>query len=179
MNQINTKMDKYLTTEIYNKLMRRALFLTKKKQSAEDLLHDTLMKAILHIDKFDGQHFYAWICLMMFRILINHKDKLKRIQAMKERYIYFKTGQKFGTAENVGPLYPHYTSPFIYDEEQFVRDQVKKVKFKGNKKLFLDVIFSGHNFEEVARINDVSVGTVKSTMSRMSRKIENRIKEIV
>lgn len=61
------------------KLMRFALKMVRAhREDAEDLCHDTLVKALANLDKFDGQSLSSWLYIMMRGLWIDRWRKRVR-----------------------------------------------------------------------------------------------------
>jgi RNA polymerase sigma-70 factor (ECF subfamily) len=59
----------------HSKLRHYALKLTKNTEDAEDLVQDTILRALENSDKFDGRNFIGWATTIMTNIYYNNKKR--------------------------------------------------------------------------------------------------------
>jgi RNA polymerase sigma-70 factor (ECF subfamily) len=63
-----------------------ALSLTRNRESAQDLVQESLLRALIYREKFqDNTNFKAWLCTIMKNTFINDHRRSKRTDALMER----------------------------------------------------------------------------------------------
>ena len=129
-----------------------AWVLTRKQQDVDDLVQETLTKAISKAHQFQvGTNLRAWLMTIMRNTFYNEIVK--------------RTREKTGSKDCVSDM---ATSPST--QEWAVRgsemmDAIMKIPPHYRDTLVL-VIMMGESYEDAARICDVSIGTIKSRISR-------------
>lgn len=132
-----------------------AISLCRSPDRAEDLVQETLMRAIAHIDMFEeGTNLAAWLITIMRNSFYNEYRKMKRIEAYpNERY-----------AESV---------PVVADQVGWciavdLRAGLEKLSSEHRQALFL-VGASGMSYDAAAVFAGCRVGTMKSRVCRARR----------
>lgn len=144
-----------------NSLMHSALQFTKNHDDADDLVQDTLIKAIRYEEKYEvGTNLQAWLFIIMRNTFINN------YKAFKRRSRVF--------IENVDPWsYPINSSTgYNAGEGKMINDDINKALRNlqpGYSIPFLRY-FEGYKYHEIAIEMDIPIGTVK-TRIHIARKI--------
>lgn len=129
-----------------------AISLTSDVEKADDLLHDTVVRALTHLDKFaPGTNLQAW----MFTILRNqfHSNYRKRRREVEDADGQFAA--KLSTAPAQEP------------QLDFEDLRLALVKLSAEQReAILLVGAEGFTYEEAARICRTKVGTIKSRVNR-------------
>jgi len=129
-----------------------AISLTSDVEKADDLLHDTVVRALTHLDKFaPGTNLQAW----MFTILRNqfHSSYRKRRREVEDADGQFAA--KLSTAPTQDPQ---------LDVED-LRLALAELSAEQREAVLL-VGAEGFTYEEAARICRTKVGTIKSRVNR-------------
>jgi RNA polymerase sigma-70 factor (ECF subfamily) len=129
-----------------------AISLTSDVEKADDLLHDTVVRALTHLDKFaPGTNLQAW----MFTILRNqfHSSYRKRRREVEDADGQFAA--KLSTAPTQDPQ---------LDFED-LRLALAELSAEQREAVLL-VGAEGFTYEEAARICRTKVGTIKSRVNR-------------
>ncbi|MEW5944965.1 MAG: sigma-70 family RNA polymerase sigma factor [bacterium] len=158
-------------------LWARAVGLTRKREDAEDLLQDTLMKAYVGRDGFEpGTNFRAWIGRIMLNTQINNHNRKHD--------------------ELAGDFSSGHMDNVIYDpagaDDASLTDNPEKVFFFSHvdRKItealysipesfripFSLYHFEGYAYEEIADRLALPVGTIKSRIFRARRFLRDRIR---
>jgi RNA polymerase sigma-70 factor (ECF subfamily) len=128
---------------------------------ADDLVQETLVKALAHIDSFQpGTNMQAWL----FTILRNqfrseYRKRRREVEDVDGRY-----------AESLAS-HPDQTSRLEYQE---LRVALAKLPDDQREALIL-VGASGFSYEEAAAICGCAVGTIKSRVNRARRRLANQL----
>lgn len=126
--------------------------LTRNAQDADDLVQDTLTKALANIDRFEpGTRLRAWLFTIMRNTFFNQVRRRRR--------------ETTGDADCVsgGVLVEANQESLIYYNE--VMAGVKRLPVQFREMLILVVVL-GERYEDAAVICDCAVGTVKSRVNR-------------
>jgi RNA polymerase sigma-70 factor, ECF subfamily len=135
-------------------LRRYARALTQNVADADDLVQNCLVRAIAKMDRFEaGTNLRAWLLAIMHNIFIDSFRKKRRAREVCE------------TTETI-------QKGLFTPANQFRRVQVTDVESALSKlpaaqrSTLLLIALENLTYEEVARITEVPVGTVRSRLSR-------------
>lgn len=135
-------------------LRRYARALTQNVSDADDLVQNCLVRAIAKMDRFEaGTNLRAWLLAIMHNIFIDSFRKRRRAREVCE------------TTETI-------QKGLFTPANQFRRVQVTDVEAALSKlpaaqrSTLLLIALENLTYEEVARITEVPVGTVRSRLSR-------------
>lgn len=128
--------------------------LTNSESASQDLIQDTMYRAITNLDKFkEGTNLKAWLITIMKNIFINGYRKKKR-----EQDVIYQTDEITDNhLLNVG--YKEETSEFILVNET-LREAFKRLK--DDYKVPFMMHYEGYKYQEIADELDIPLGTVKS-----------------
>lgn len=135
------------------RLRRYARSLAKNPEAADDLVQDCLVRAISKIDSWQpGTNLRAWLMTILRNKFLNDCRKLKR-----ERKLFLEQD-----AADVGfvPAQQEVRLHMATFEDAF-----QKLSRNHREALML-VTVEGYPYEEAAKILDISIGTLKSRISR-------------
>ena len=136
--------------------------LTKSKEDAEDLVQDTILKAILKESNFEkGTNLKAWLCKMMYRLFLDRINSTKNIYN-KSRYSFEEifTIVNYETDENLA-----ISNLNIEDLNKIINTQNKKTAeiFKFYTR--------GFKYREISTRLNVPMGTVKGEIHKLRKNI--------
>jgi RNA polymerase sigma-70 factor (ECF subfamily) len=134
-----------------------AVSLTNSRDRADDLVQETLMRAIAHIDRFQpGTNMHAWL----FTILRNlfHSDFRKRKREVEDP-----------DGSYTARLKTHPDQHTHLDYEDFLTALAKLLPEQ--REALLLVGAQGMSYEEAAQVTGVPVGTVKSRVNRARNRL--------
>lgn len=145
-----------------------ALSLTRDKEQAEDLLQDTLMKALTYQDKFkDNTNLKAWLHTIMKNTFINNYRKAQRTRTVittrdDVEVVGLVAGARQDTPESrlnlkevmsyVNLLEPQYRIPFTMHNK-------------------------GFKYKEIAEELDIPIGTVKSRIHLAKQRLMAQLRD--
>lgn len=136
--------------------------LTKDKEEAEDLVQDTLLKALTHRDSFDeSTNIKAWLFTIMKNTFINNYRRKKRSE---ELYRQTDSQALSGT----------YTTIIteIADHEARYKDILKEIAvLPKEQRIPFNMINQGYKYQEIANMFNISIGTVKSRIFLARKKL--------
>lgn len=129
-----------------------ALRLVKSRTEADDLVQETLMRALRYRDTFeDGTSMKSWLC----RILQNcfHKDASRRRDTVQDVEGRCAARQTVAAPQEWSVLYAEMLAAI---------DRLAPE----TRDAFLMVVANGASYEEAAQAFDCPIGTLKSRVSR-------------
>lgn len=146
-------------------LRRFARTLTGGAAAADDLVQDSLERALRksHTWRREG-HVRSWLFKIMYSVFLNrHAPQVKKQNRQVE------IDDDMGA---VAVLHPRQESQFHYKEvmrnlESLPHDQ---------KDILLLVAMEGFSYDQVAKIMDIPVGTVRSRLSRARDALRGKLK---
>lgn len=168
-----TKDFEELALPYLDNLYNAALRMTKNERDAEDLVQDTYMKAYRFFDSFEeGTNFKAWIYKILTNSYINRYKKKQRepqsisIEDTPDFYLYDKLldlGETGADPENPekGMIQKMVSNDIVKAVDALPADF---------RTAFVLSDIEGFSYEEIAKMMNTSLGTVKSRLFR-ARKI--------
>jgi len=150
----------------YSKFLFFAQNLTHSVPDAEDLLQEASIKAMRHIGKLESKdRFKAWFQRVIYSCFISKYHKSKRRRELFEKNTQgdaalFRASQK----ENRGP---HALN--VRD----IRNAFINVKNKYTNAFKL--YYRGYSYKEIADIQQIAIGTVKSRINTARKKIQAQL----
>jgi len=146
-------------------LRRFARYLARDADLADDLVQDCLMRAIENLEKWrPGTNLRAWLFVIIRNLFLNKKRRQKL-----ERTLFASSGSV-----------PETATPSCQESNLALKETEEALcELSGNhREVLLLVAVEGLSYEEAAGITNVSVGTIKSRVSRarsaLKAKIEKR-----
>ncbi len=148
-----------------------ALKMTKNREDALDASQDALIKVYRSIGKFSFKSsFSTWLYRIVVNCCIDHIKKQKKL-------VLIRDGDEDGR-ENVIDRIESEDTPESILEKKIKKQEIKRA-FDELEEEFKTVVIlrdiEGFSYEEIARINDISLGTVKSRISRGRKKLREII----
>ncbi len=151
-------------------LYRTALRMTRRREDAEDLVQETIMKAYAAFDRFEpGTNFRAWIFKILTNTFINDyyrvrdREKHSSLEEMVEDV-------------NFQPQFEGFTP-----EEMLLNTLTREDVLRAIESLPLEfrsvvilTLVEGFSYKETAEILDIPIGTVMSRLHR-GRKILQKL----
>lgn len=156
----------YEITRTYDALKGFAVKLTKNQTDAEDLVQETVYKALKNKSKYSNNNFRAWIYTIMRNIFINEYNK-----KVKQKTVFDSSENQY-TLNN---LYKTNNNPETFIAVKEIWGKVKEVSedFRAPLNLFIE----GYKYKEIAEKLNIPIGTVKSRIhtakATMNKKLAN------
>ena len=149
MNDINFKSEVKLATTV---LKPHAMRLTSNIYDAEDLIQETIVRALVNEDKFqEGTNIKAWLFTIMKNIFIND---------------YRKKSKRNTVIDTTANLYYINTSSTISNagERAFVMNDIRNALMKISNELRVPFLmhYKGYKYHEIAEQLNLPLGTIKS-----------------
>lgn len=141
-----------------------AMRLTRDVEEANDLLQDTMVKALMHRDKFtDGTNLKAWLYTIMKNTFITNYQKLVR----KRTFI--------DTTDNLH--YINSTGSLTQNDAigTFTMDDINQAlnDLDENHRLPFVMYFRGFKYHEIAEKLNIPIGTVKNRIHLARKELKN------
>ncbi|MDD4108773.1 MAG: RNA polymerase sigma factor [Prolixibacteraceae bacterium] len=149
-----------------NKLHYYALSLTADSERADDLVQETMLKALTYREKFtQNTNFKAWIYTIMKNTFIN--DYRKNV---KVRNTFDASNNDYHMIVTKDKVYPSPESFYSVHEINKSIDALED-EYKVPFRMFLD----GYKYKEIADKLDLPLGTVKSRIFFTRKKLEKSL----
>ena len=154
------------TSEIsnYSKTLKPyAMNLTRSVEDTEDLIQDTMIKALVNFDKFqEGTNLKAWLYTIMKNIFINNYRKKSKFNFVRDEsengyMINLSTQKTFNLVERYQ----------LHEELTNVIDIVDK-----NLSTAFVMHYEGVKYEEISEKLNLPLGTVKSRIFLAKKKMQ-------
>lgn len=138
-----------------------ALHFTHDADDANDLVQDTMLKAITYYNKFkEGTNLKGWLYTIMKNTFINNYRRFVKISSFVTKSDDISSANLvFSATKNQG-------------EPKFVMDDIKRAlsKLPGEYYIPFTMYFEGHKYHEIADHLTIPIGTVK-TRIHVARKL--------
>ena len=153
---------------VQDELLRFAYKLTTDREEANDLLQETSLKALDNEDKYTPDtNFKGWMYTIMRNIFINnYRKSLREVDMTDSTYnLYAQTltegedGNRFETIYDLKELYKVINA---------VPEELKKP--------FL-MFVAGFKYREIAEKMDLPVGTIKSRLFLIRKRLQQDLKD--
>jgi RNA polymerase sigma-70 factor (ECF subfamily) len=154
--------------EVSPRLFRLALHLSGNRDDAEDLVQETLVRALPALRKFEGR---ARLSTYLVRALGNLWKNRLRSRSRSKIVEWFRVGGGKDEDDSQADLDPPDAAPSAHDlleaEDRavLVREALEKLRPNRRITLLLREV-EGLSYEEIATITGVPVGTVRSRLAR-------------
>ncbi|WP_421754004.1 RNA polymerase sigma factor [Croceimicrobium sp.] len=149
-------------------LRQLALKLTKSNNDSDDLMQETLFKALKNREKFqEGTNIKGWLYTIMKNTFINAYRKRKNQNTFID-----ETENKYFI--NMRETEKSVSTDSIVDHK-YVMKQVNSID-----KTYLETFmmyYNGYKYEEISEILDIPLGTVKSRIFLARRKMMDKLKD--
>jgi RNA polymerase sigma-70 factor, ECF subfamily len=175
MDVLSIQKDFEQTAIPHMKMLRAfALHLTMNSENANDLLQDTYLKAFRFWDQYEkGTNVKAWLYQIMRNSFINqYRKKVKEPKKIE----YDETQYSYKMSHQEGVFDSNYHKAKSYDavfEDEITRSFDTLTKDFKTVVLLSD--FHEYSYEEIAKILDCPVGTVRSRLHRGRKQLQKKL----
>lgn len=128
---------------------------------AEDIVQDTIYKALLYVDGIDGHKFSAWL----YKVAINSYYDLCRRQA---RFRYSEEIHDYEAPESELP-----ESMLLQQEQKILIEKILGRMNPANRQLILLKYEMEFSYKQIAALLGVSEGTVKASLYRARQQFQH------
>lgn len=145
-----------------------ALHFTRMEDNADDLIQETLMKAINYQNKFqEGSNLKAWLYTIMKNTFINNYRK-----ATKANKVVIQTDEIY--AESM-----LHSSTKNQAENKFIRKDIENALNKLSDDYYkpFTMYFEGYKYHEIADYLSIPIGTVKTRIHIARKLLKKSLKQ--
>lgn len=153
---------------LQSNMLSFAYQLTSNKESAEDLLQDTTLKALTNADKYvDNVNFKGWIFTIMRNIFINNYR-----QNVRQATVVDKT-------EDLYHLNISQESGLTTPEGSFAVKEINSAirQFSEEYRQPFNLYVAGYKYHEIAEKLKLPLGTVKSRIFFARKKLREQLED--
>lgn len=151
---------------LQNNMLSYALTLTANKETAEDLRQETNLRTLDNRNKFkNNQNFRGWVFTIMHNIFVNDYRKAVRQKTMLARDLYSLSLYQYSRTE---------TPESVYSCVEITRI-INSFKSEDRTPLWMHIF--GYKYKEIAQIMKLPLGTVKSRIFFIRKKIRKNISD--
>lgn len=148
-----------------------ALKLSRAKDQAEDLVSETILRAIERWQQYQlGTNARAWLFTILYHVFVSHKRRISsRELPLPEEAEEGSAHQVVGEADPEGRFY-----------DSFVDEEVMQAIDALPEEYRMAVLLSdlhGLHYNEIAAVLDVPEGTVKSRLFRGRKMLQKKLRE--
>lgn len=148
-------------------LKPQALQFTKDNEDADDLIQDTVLKAIVsHKHYKDGTNLKGWLYTIMRNTFINNYRKLIRVnKVLTTSDEVTSKNLLFSSIENKG-------------ENRFVMEDIQEALANLQEEYYVPftMYFEGYKYHEIADYLQMPIGTVKTRIHEARKILKNRLR---
>ncbi len=156
-------------SELRTTLKAFALKMTKDAEDSEDLIQETMFKALRNQDKFaEGSNLKAWLFTIMRNIFINNYRVKKRRNTVLDG-----SDNQFLLDSGSGTVVNESANNLLREDIELALSKVKpeiRVPFM--------MYYKGYKYQEIAEILNLNLGTVKSRIFHARKAIQHELKEL-
>jgi RNA polymerase sigma-70 factor (ECF subfamily) len=138
--------------------------LTRNSEDAEDLYHDTYLRAFVNKDKFNvATNFRAWMCTIMKNIFINS---------------YRRANKKMEVFKNTIEGEPFYEATATDKMTNIAAlDDIKKAidSLRWDYKYCFMKYFEGYKYHEIATELNIPIGNIKTNIFQARKKLKAQL----
>ena len=165
------------TEQFLAALYRTALRLTRHATDAEDLVHDTYLKALQAFERADlrsEDDCRAWL----FRIMVNaYRDRYRRQQRSPEVQAFMGMHERDGNVIEAA-VSPNPDPEALVENKHFSEAAHQAIaSLSPEVRLTVTLFFvEGFAYKEIAEIADCPIGTVMSRLSRGREQLRRKLR---
>lgn len=152
---------------LHNNMFNFAYRLTENRSDAEDLIQETILRVLTNLDKYYSDlNFKGWVLTIMHNIFVNnYKRSLRNYTIMDhtDSLYYLNMSQTSGIEADQA-----YTVSEIYRAINRFAPEYRKP---------FEMFLSGYNYNEIAESMGVPLGTVKSRIFFIRKRLKESLKD--
>lgn len=168
-----TNLFENLFNRYQDRIYNLCRYMLDNPQDAEDAAQDTFIKAYQGLRNYTStSNFYTWLYRIAVNTCLDHKRRFSLLSGL------FSSDNEANSSIDAFPSsLPSPESAYVTRQSmQSLRGAMSRL----SKKLRLVIILKeleGLSYEEIAEVLDVSVGTVKSRISRAREELQKNMKK--
>lgn len=159
----------FKVSELQEFLRPYALGLTNDHEDTNDLLQETMFKALSNKDKFeDGTNIKAWLYTIMKNIFINNYRRKSKMRTMVD------------TTENLFYINSSQTELPDRANSKLVMDDLMKIMntLPDEYRLPFLMHYQGYKYQEIAERFELPLGTVKSRIFLARQELKKKLNRV-
>ena len=144
-----------------------AMKFTKNMDDADDLVQDTLVKAIRYANLYqDGTNLRGWLFTIMRNTFINNYRRMSKKQTLVE------------TSEDLSSYQLQVSATHNQGENKFMMEDIQKAMCKLQPEYSIPFLkyFEGFKYHEIAEELDIPIGTVKTRIHVARQLLKSNLK---
>ena len=152
---------------LHDNMLNFAQKLTSNKSDADDLTQEATLRVLANLDKYyDNVNFKGWVFTIMHNIFVNNYRRMVRSQTVIDQ------------TDNSYFLNIPQDSGFNSPEGSYSLHELNKVidTFDEDYKLPFKLHVSGYKYEEIAQRLNLPIGTVKSRIFFIRKRLQEVLK---
>lgn len=143
-----------------------AMKLTRNIEEAEDLVQETMLKAVIHFVKFqEGTNLKAWLFTIMKNIFINnYRKRQKQYAIMVDSESNYQVNMAYSAINN--------------GERTFISEDINKALtiLPNDYRSPFMMYYEGYKYQEISENLNIPLGTVKSRIFFARRELQEQLK---
>lgn len=164
---MNTLEFESLVTNHEPNLKVYALHFTRDEQDAQDLVQDTVLKAMTYKEKFQpSTNLNGWLYTIMKNTFINNYRRMVRRSNVVSQTEEIHSGHLlYSSIDNKG-------------ENKFVMEDIQEAMGKLPEEYYtpFTMYFEGYKYQEIADHMDIPIGTVKTRIHMARKSLKKALK---
>ena len=141
--------------------------LTRDNEEANDLIQETLLKAIANRDKFtDGTNLKAWLYTIMKNTFITNYHRLVK------RKTFIDTTDNLHFINSANTIDKNHAGSRLAMDE--IQKAISKLPYEYETPFMMH--FKGYKYFEIADILDIPIGTVKNRIHIARKELKSELK---
>lgn len=156
-----------MVTEETDSLRVYALRFTRNHEDANDLVQDTMLKAITYYDKFRaGTNLKGWLYTIMKNTFINNYRRITKVNSVVTQ------------TEEISSSHLFFSSTKNKGEDIFVMDDIQSALDNLQEDYFIpfSMYFEGYKYHEIADHLKIPIGTVKTRIHVARKSLKKTLK---
>jgi RNA polymerase sigma-70 factor, ECF subfamily len=164
-----------LVERYQNRLFHSLVHLLGSAEDAQDAAQNAFVQAFEKLSTFRGQsQFYSWLFRIAFNLAVSEKRKTKRV------------GISLDARRDANGIEPSDVNPSnepsyamdVADRQRIVQQALAELPTEFRSALVLKEI-DGMNYEEIAEVLDIPLGTVRSRIHRARLELRERLSSLL
>ena len=154
-----------------NTLKNFAYRLTGSKEKADDLVQETILRALWNCDKYTpGTRMTQWVCSIMYNTFVNsYYRKMKEQKVIEQQMRECKS-----CSSNA------WTSTTYIDNSYDYKEIYKAIySLPESQRKSLEMHLSGFKYSEIAQELRIPIGTVKSQIFISRKKLQELLRDFI
>jgi len=142
-----------------NRLNKFSFRLTHNRFDSDDLLSDTLLRALDKHELFEtGTNLLSWTSKIMFNIFVSQYRRKQKFETQYDPEIYIEKLSVSAEQDN-------------YVETRQVLRAMGRLSSE-HRIILMMICVEGHKYEDVSKILNIPIGTVRSRLARAKESIQ-------